>query len=104
MQPAFPAVDGEADRDLPRLPHNELLISTLDGLWDKADPYRRLGLVPERSQAERDQKAAEHAALLECVVAGDAAGAAEVMRQPIDTSLGAKAASRLGAGRAAARP
>jgi DNA-binding GntR family transcriptional regulator len=77
--------------------HNDLLIGMLDGLWDKADRYRRLGLVPERSQAERDQKIAEHAALLDCVVAGDADGAAEVMRQHIDTSLGAKAATRLGA-------
>ncbi|MET7395709.1 GntR family transcriptional regulator [Dactylosporangium sp. NPDC005572] len=82
--------------------HNELLISTLDGLWDKADRYRRLGLVVERSQAERDQKAAEHAALLECVVAGDSDGAAEIMRVHIDTSLGAKAASQLGARPAAA--
>nr|MDT0659765.1 GntR family transcriptional regulator [Micromonospora sp. DSM 115978] len=82
--------------------HNDLLISTLDGLWDKADRYRRLGLVPERSQAERDQKAAEHAALLECVVVGDSDGAAQIMRQHIDTSLGAKAASRLSAHPAAA--
>ncbi|WP_238005679.1 GntR family transcriptional regulator [Dactylosporangium sp. AC04546] len=77
--------------------HNELLIGTLDGLWDKADRYRRLGLVVERGQAERDQKAAEHTALLECVIAGDSAGAEEVMRLHIDTSLGAKAASQLGA-------
>jgi DNA-binding GntR family transcriptional regulator len=77
--------------------HNDLLIGALDGLWDKADRYRRLGLVPERGQAERDQKAAEHAALLDCVVAGDAEGAAQIMRQHIDTSLGAKAAGRLSA-------
>jgi DNA-binding FadR family transcriptional regulator len=47
-----------------RASHNELLINTLDGLWDKADRYRRLGLVVAPGQAERDQKAAEHAALL----------------------------------------
>jgi DNA-binding GntR family transcriptional regulator len=87
--------------------HNELLIATLDGLWDKADRYRRLGLGPDHGQAERDQKAAEHAALLDSVIAGDSAAAAEVMRRHIDTSLGAKAAARLGAGPAAvaiARP
>ncbi|RSM68251.1 GntR family transcriptional regulator [Actinoplanes sp. ATCC 53533] len=77
--------------------HNEILTSTLDALWDKADRYRRLGLEVVRSQEERDQKAAEHQALLDCVVNRDAAGAAEVMRRHIDTSLGAKAASRLSA-------
>jgi DNA-binding GntR family transcriptional regulator len=80
-----------------RASHNDLLIATLDGLWDKADRYRRVGLATERSQAERDEKTAEHARLVECVVAGDAEGAAEVMHQHIATSLGAKAAWRLGA-------
>ena len=80
-----------------RASHNDLLIATLDGLWDKADRYRRGGLATERSQAERDEKTAEHARLVECVVAGDAEGAAEVMHQHIATSLGAKAAWRLGA-------
>jgi DNA-binding GntR family transcriptional regulator len=80
-----------------RASHNDLLIATLDGLWDKADRYRRFGLSTERSQEERDQKAAEHAELVECVVAGDAEGAAAVMHRHISTSLGAKAATRLGA-------
>lgn len=77
--------------------HNEILIGTLDALWDKADRYRRFGLEVLRSQAERDEKVAEHEALLQCVIAGDATGAADVMRRHIGTSLGAKAASRLGA-------
>jgi DNA-binding GntR family transcriptional regulator len=81
--------------------HNDLLIGMLDGLWDKADRYRRLGLAVERKQAERDQTAAEHAALLDLVVAGDSAGAADIMHRHIDTSLGAKAATRLGASPAA---
>ncbi|MGW0204099.1 GntR family transcriptional regulator, partial [Nonomuraea sp. NPDC003201] len=75
--------------------HNDLLIQTLDGLWDKADRYRRLALEVERGQAARDRKAAEHEALLEYVIAGDAESAAEVMREHIDTSLGAQAAWRL---------
>ncbi|MEU4427196.1 GntR family transcriptional regulator [Actinoplanes sp. NPDC024001] len=79
--------------------HNEILISTLDALWDKADRYRRLGLEVERTQEERDIKAAEHRELLECVINRDAAGAADVMRRHIDTSLGAKAATRLNAGK-----
>lgn len=82
--------------------HNELLINSLDGLWDKADRYRRLGLGPDHGQAERDQKAAEHAALLDSVIAGDTAGAADIMRRHIATSLGAKAAARLVAGTATA--
>jgi DNA-binding GntR family transcriptional regulator len=80
-----------------RASHNDLLIATLDGLWDKADRYRRFGLAVERSQQERDEKAAEHAQLAECVIAGDAEGAAAVMHQHIATSLGAKAAWRMGA-------
>lgn len=79
-----------------RASHNDLLIATLDGLWDKADRYRRLGLEVERSQVERDQKDFEHSKLVDCVAAGDAAGASDVMNQHISTSLGAKAASRLG--------
>lgn len=78
-----------------RASHNDLLIATLDGLWDKADRYRRVGLAVERSQEERDQKSLEHARLVECVVAGDADGAAEIMHQHIATSLGARAAWRM---------
>jgi DNA-binding GntR family transcriptional regulator len=80
-----------------RASHNELLIATLDGLWDKADRYRRVGLAAERSEEERADKASEHARLAESVIAGDVEGAAAVMRQHIATSLGAKAAWRLGA-------
>ncbi|WP_335988004.1 GntR family transcriptional regulator [Glycomyces sp. MUSA5-2] len=80
-----------------RASHNDLLVTTLDALWDKADRYRRLGLEARRSQADRDQKDAEHRELVDCIVAGDVEGAAGVMRRHIDTSLGATAASRLGA-------
>lgn len=79
-----------------RASHNDLLIATLDGLWDKADRYRRLGLEVVRGEEERDQKAVEHHRLVEHVIAGDSDAAAAVMHQHISTSLGAKAASRLG--------
>jgi DNA-binding GntR family transcriptional regulator len=79
--------------------HNELLIQTLDSLWDKADRYRRVGLQIDRDQAERDEKHAEHLGLVDAIVAGDAETASAIMLRHIDTSLGAKAASRLGAGR-----
>ncbi len=84
-----------------RASHNELLIATLDSLWDKADRYRRLGLEVPRGKAERDQKAAEHTRLLDCIIARDGDGAAQIMRDHIETSLGAKAAARLSAGSAA---
>ena len=79
-----------------RWPKTHLLIATLEALWDKADRYRRLGLELTRSQADRDQKAHEHAALMNAVVRGDTAGAAEIMREHINTSLGANAVRRLG--------
>ncbi|MDA1362465.1 FCD domain-containing protein [Glycomyces luteolus] len=75
-----------------------MLIATLDALWDKADRYRRLGLEIPHSNTEREQKAAEHTELIDYIVAGDVEGAAAVMLRHINTSLGAKAASRLGAG------
>lgn len=76
--------------------HNDMLIGTLNGLWDKADRYRLMGLQTRRSQLERDQKDDEHRRLLDAVVRGDGDDAAAVMLQHIGTSLGAKAASRLG--------
>ncbi|HEY0617820.1 MAG TPA: GntR family transcriptional regulator [Kribbella sp.] len=75
--------------------HNELLTKTLDGLWDRADRYRRLALESERSQQDLDRTHAEHLALVEAVAAGDAETAAMVMRHHIDASLGARAASHL---------
>jgi len=101
LRPDFGVDDLVAHRRLHaavyRASHNDLLITTLDGLWDKADRYRRVGLEVERTQAERDEKAAEHARLVECVIGGDAEGAAAVMREHVATSLGARAARRMGA-------
>jgi DNA-binding GntR family transcriptional regulator len=74
---------------------NKVLIENLDALWDKTDRYRLLALSVDRGQEARDRKAAEHTALLDCIVAGDGAGAAEIMRTHIDTGLGAQAAWRL---------
>jgi DNA-binding GntR family transcriptional regulator len=77
--------------------HNELLVSSLNGLWDKADRYRRMGLEVVRAQHELEQKDREHHELFDAIVRGDAASASAVMLQHINTSLGAKAATRLGA-------
>jgi DNA-binding GntR family transcriptional regulator len=81
-----------------RASHNELLITTLDGLWDKSDRYRLVGLRQPRGHAEREDRTREHHLLLEAVVAGDADEAARVMRTHIGFSLGAKAAMRLESG------
>ena len=78
---------------------NELLVQTLDGLWDKADRYRRLALEADRTQEDLDRTHADHLALLDAVAAGDAKGAADTMRAHIDASLGARAATRLGRAR-----
>lgn len=75
--------------------HNDLLITTLDGLWDKADRYRIVGLRQKRDQPERDETVAEHRTMLEAVIAGDSELAAKVMREHIRSSLGSKALSTL---------
>jgi DNA-binding GntR family transcriptional regulator len=79
-----------------RASHNDLLIDALEGLWDKADRYRRLALQTDRGQAARDQKADEHQMLIDFIASGDSDGAANIMRAHIDTSLGATAVWRLG--------
>jgi DNA-binding GntR family transcriptional regulator len=78
-----------------RASQNDLLIETLEGLWDKADRYRRMALEVARDPEERTRKADEHHTLMESVITGDSDTAAAVMREHIDTSLGAKAAWRL---------
>ncbi|SEB67988.1 DNA-binding transcriptional regulator, GntR family [Paramicrobacterium humi] len=72
--------------------HNDVLIATLDGLWDKADRYRLVGLREGRDQPERDKKNEEHQQLVLAVIAGNPDEAAAVMRAHISDSLGARAA------------
>jgi DNA-binding GntR family transcriptional regulator len=76
------------------------LTNTLDGLWDKADRYRLVGLEERRAQPELDRSARSHRELFAAVTAGDRDGARELMLSHIRTSLGAKAASRLAASEA----
>jgi DNA-binding GntR family transcriptional regulator len=75
--------------------HNEILISTLDDLWDKADRYRLVGLRDRTDERDRATTADEHRHLLDAVIAGNADAASAIMRRHIRGSLGAKAASRL---------
>ena len=78
-----------------RASHNALLAETLDGLWVKTDRYRRHGLEAGRSDEERDARATEHRRLFSAVRDGNAETAAELMRQHVATSLGARSADRL---------
>ncbi len=75
--------------------HNNLLIQTLDGLWDKADRYRRLALENGRSEEDLERTRADHHALVEAIATRDSESAAAVMLAHVDASLGARAADRL---------
>lgn len=79
-----------------RASHNDVLIASLDALWDKSDRYRLAGLRRDRDDAELHQKDAEHHEMMMCVIAGDTAGATSVMRRHIQSSLGVTAAQLLG--------
>jgi DNA-binding GntR family transcriptional regulator len=78
-----------------RASHNDLLVKTLDELWDKADRYRLLALESDRGDAAREHKRDEHRELMEAVIAGDGDRASSVMLGHVETSLGAQAAWRL---------
>jgi DNA-binding GntR family transcriptional regulator len=80
---------------------NELLIRSLDELWDKADRYRLLVVQVDRGDAAREPKRVEHQQLMEAVIAGDADEVSAIMLAHIETSLGVQAAWRL---RKPARP
>jgi DNA-binding GntR family transcriptional regulator len=75
-----------------RASHNDLLIGLLDGLWDKADRYRRAALeTREDSPDDRARVQAEHQAMMAAVLDGDPAAAEEHMRSHIANSLGRRA-------------
>lgn len=78
-----------------RASHNDVLVTTLDTLWDKNDRYRLAGLRRDRDADELARKDAEHHELMMRVIAGDSAGASAVMRRHIQSSLGAVATELL---------
>ncbi|GAA4867088.1 GntR family transcriptional regulator [Saccharopolyspora cebuensis] len=82
-------------RAIYRAAHNELLVEALEGLWDKADRYRRFALEVDRGPDARAKKDQEHQMLADAIIAGDSDGAAAVMTEHIDTSLAAQATRRL---------
>ena len=82
-----------------RASHNDLLIGLLDGLWDRADRYRRAALeAREDSPDDRARVQAEHQAVMAAVLAGDPEAAEEHMRRHVANSLGRRAIDVLGGG------
>ncbi|MEV6849649.1 GntR family transcriptional regulator [Actinoplanes sp. NPDC051411] len=76
--------------------HNELLVGLLEGLWDKADRYRAVGLATERdSAAERERVQTEHTRIAAAVIAGDVAEAQAVMLRHVGRSLVRRAIDEL---------
>lgn len=72
--------------------HNPLLIGILEGLWDKADQYRQIGLQNQQdSSADQDRVQQEHVQIAEAVIAGQADRAREVMQRHVLGSLGRRA-------------
>jgi DNA-binding GntR family transcriptional regulator len=76
--------------------HNTLLMSLLEGLWDKADRYRQLRLQagPE-SPEDQERVRVEHNAIAEAVIAGDAKAAESAMKKHVRASLGKRAIASL---------
>lgn len=81
-------------RTVYRASHNDLLINTLEGMWDKVDRYRLFGLDQRQPPHQAEERAREHRDLLAAIVAGDAPGAERVMLNHIRGSLGATATTR----------
>ena len=90
----------DAHRDfhaaLYRASHNDLLIGLLDGLWDKADRYRRATLeAREDSPADRARVQQEHQAMMDAVLDGDPDAAEKHMHRHVANSLGRHAIDML---------
>jgi DNA-binding GntR family transcriptional regulator len=80
-----------------RASHNDLLVGLLDGLWDKADRYRRAALqAREDSPDDRVRVQADHQAMTAAVLDGDPDAAEEHMRRHVANSLGRRAIDVLG--------
>ncbi|WP_109471822.1 GntR family transcriptional regulator [Ornithinimicrobium cavernae] len=75
---------------------NPLLVEVLEGLWDKADRYRQLGLrVRSAEPIDVERVREEHAALATAVIDGQAQEAAEAMTRHVASSLGRRALEAL---------
>jgi DNA-binding GntR family transcriptional regulator len=75
--------------------HNHVMIKLLDDLWDKSDRYRRIGLELPSGDEPRTIDLNQHHRILELVISGDGAGAAELARTHIVNSLTASVTGAL---------
>ncbi|QRP43340.1 GntR family transcriptional regulator [Amycolatopsis sp. FDAARGOS 1241] len=78
--------------------HNPLLMTLLEGLWDKADRYRLIGLQSKPdSPQDQERVRREHIEIAEAVIAGDARTAERAMKKHVQGSLGRRAIAALDA-------
>jgi DNA-binding GntR family transcriptional regulator len=103
LEPLTPSADFESllvhrafHRSIYTASHNPLLMSLLEGLWDKADRYRqvRLQAGPD-SPEDQERVRQQHNAIAEAVIAGDARGAESSMKKHVRASLGQRAIGAL---------
>ncbi|MDR8018008.1 GntR family transcriptional regulator [Nesterenkonia aerolata] len=82
----------EFHRAVYRASHNPLLIHTLEGLWDKADRYRQVGIAARRDDdADRNRVHREHEEIAEAVIGGEPDAAESWMLTHVRRSLGRRA-------------
>ena len=90
------AAHREFHRSIYRASHNDLLVSILESLWDKADRYRQVGLAARKdSAADRQRVADEHQRIMDAVITGNANEAERCMVEHIQGSLGRRAIDAL---------
>lgn len=77
----------EFHRALYAASHNRTMIRVLDDLWAKSDRYRRLGVELPTGDGPRTTDHRQHHEMLELVLAGDGAVAAQLARTHIRNSL-----------------
>lgn len=78
--------------------HNQVMVQLLDGLWDRSDRYRRLGLTLPPGGEPRTRELDEHRQIADHVIAGDGDAAAALMTAHIDNSLTAAAIAHAAGG------
>jgi DNA-binding GntR family transcriptional regulator len=89
-------VHREFHRSVYTASHNPLLMSLLEGLWDKADRYRLVGLTSKADSDEDSERVREeHVAIADAVIAGDGKAAERLMKKHVRGSLGRRAIGAL---------
>jgi DNA-binding GntR family transcriptional regulator len=75
--------------------HNDRLIEMLDGIWDKSDRYRRMGLTLPPGDEPRLRDHQEHHTMVELIENGDADGVGALLRNHVRLGLTASAIQEL---------